>query len=192
MKTVALRRQFGFTAIELLVVVALAAVLLVVATPGFMSYQKNSELTSATNTLVAGISAARGEAMKRGRYAMLVPASGTNWNSGWVAFVDQDRSGDLDAGDITVAEHPALASYFTVSGQGTAADATPYVLFDASGYAKTKTAGFGALTITLERNDISDSAQASEQTRRIVVAKTGRVRTCKPASDATCTADAEE
>lgn len=191
MKVVTFNRGAGFTLIELMVTITVAAVLLAVATPSFLNYQRNSELTSAANSFVAGVNVARGEAMKRGMNAMLVPSSGTDWSSGWTVFVDQDRSGALNTGDTTIIQQPALPIYFNVTGQGTAGETPAYIMFDASGYAKTKTAGFGALTLTIARNDLS-GALLIEQTRRIVVARSGRARACKPATDSTCIANAEE
>lgn len=129
--------------------------------------------------------------MKRGMNAMVVPATGIDWSTGWTVFVDQDRSGGLNTGDTTVVQQPALSSYFSATGHGTASETPAYIMFDASGYAKTKTAGFGALTITIARNDLSDTAN-TEQTRRVVIAKSGRARACKPATDSTCTVTAEE
>ncbi|MDP9933164.1 GspH/FimT family pseudopilin [Variovorax paradoxus] len=184
-------RIAGFTLIELMVTVAVAAVLLVVAVPSFVSFQRNSELTSATNSFVAAVNAARGEAMKRGMNAMVVPTTGTDWSTGWTVFVDQDRSGGLNTGDTTVLQQPAFPSYLSATGQGTASETPAYIMFDASGYAKTKTAGFGALTMTIARSDVSDTAQTA-QTRRIVIAKSGRARSCRPSTDTTCTVSAEE
>lgn len=194
MLNIATRRQAasGFTLIELMVTVTIAAILLAVAAPSFMAFQRNSELTSATNSLLAGISAAKGEAMKRGLSAVIVPASNGDWGTGWKIFVDRDRNQTFSASaDTLVAEHEALPSYFSASGTGTANGSAAYIMFDPSGYSKTAGAGFGALTISLARNDVSGTAQA-EQTRRIVVAATGRVRTCKPATDTTCTVGATE
>jgi type IV fimbrial biogenesis protein FimT len=191
MKRSASSSNAGFTLIELMVTVTIGAILLLVAAPSFITYQRSSELTSAANTFVAGVNTARGEAMKRGMNAMLVPASGTDWSSGWTVFVDQDRSGGLNAGDTTVIQQSALPSYFSASGQGTASESPPYIMFDASGYAKTKAAGFGALTMTIARNDLSGAAR-TEQTRRVIIARSGRARTCKPATDNTCTTAAEE
>ena len=186
------RGVVGFTLIELMVTIAIAVILLLVATPSFVSMQRNSELTSAANSFVAAINAARGEAMKAGRQAMAVPSGGGNWSSGWTVFVDTNGNSVFDsAADRVVLQQAALPAYFTASGSGSAAASPPYVLFDASGYAKTKTAGFGALTLTIARNDLS-GAEQSEQTRRIVIAKTGRARVCRPATDTTCTATAEE
>ena len=186
------RRLSGFTLIELMVTIAIASVLLMIAAPSFVSFQRNSELTSLANSFIAAVNATRGEAMKVGRYAMAVPADGTNWSKGWTVFVDNNGNSTLNATtDRIVLQQAALASYFTASGSGTAGATPPYVLFDASGYAKTKTAGFGALTLTITRNDLSGADQTA-QTRRIVIAKTGRARVCRPATDTTCTSTAEE
>ncbi len=182
----------GFTLIELMVTIAIAAILLMIAAPSFVAFQRNSELTSTANSFIAAVNATRGEAMKVGRQAMAVPADGANWTNGWTVFVDNNGNATLDATtDRIVLQQAALASYFTASGSGSAGTSAPYVLFDASGYAKTKTAGFGALTLTIARNDLS-GADKTAQTRRIVIAKTGRARVCRPATDATCTTTAEE
>jgi type IV fimbrial biogenesis protein FimT len=181
------RRSDGFTLIELMVTIAIAAILLMVAAPSFVTMQRNSELTAAANALVAGINAARGEAMKRGVNAVVVPTDAANWRNGWTVFVDTSttRNGTLDASDIVVQQQPALASYFSVTASGTANESPPYMMFDPSGYAKTKTAGFGPLTLSIARNDLAGTALA-EQTRRVIVARTGRARACKPSTDTTC------
>lgn len=185
------RGSSGFTLIELMVTIAIAAILLLIATPSFVAFQRNSELTSAANSFVAAVNAARGEAMKTSLHAMAVPVGG-DWSRGWTVFVDSNGNSLLDGtGDRIVLQQAALASYFTASGSGSASASPPYVMFDASGYARTKTAGFGALTLTIARNDLS-GAERLQQTRRIVVAKTGRARTCRPDTDATCTATAQE
>ena len=180
----------GFTLIELLVTMSVAAVLLMVAAPNFLSFQRNSELTSATNSLVGAINAARGEALKRGMSAVVIPVSG-NWNNGWSAFIDENNNQLLDAGERVILQQPALASYFTATGQGTASGTAGYIMFDPSGYARTNTAVFQSSTLTIARNDLSGAAQ-SDQTRIIVIAKTGRVRACRPAADATCLGTASE
>lgn len=182
--------QGGFTLIELLATLAIATVLLMVAIPSMLTYKRNAELTSATNTLFSAINAARGEAMKRSMYAMVVPADGANWNMGWTVFVDVNRNRIYDAGtDQLVLSQKQLPSYITVTGNGTAGATVPYVMFDASGFSAVQgSASFAALTMQLVRNDVS-GGNVYDQTRRIKIALTGRARTCKPtgASDTTCT-----
>ena len=184
------KRAFGFTLIELMVTIAIAAILLTVAVPSFTTYLRNAELTSASNNLIATINTARGEAMKRNRRTMVVPTSnGTDWTTGWVVFVDLNGNNSYDsATDLTVTTKTALPSYLSVTGTGSANDPTaPYIMFDASGYAAVVGGGFGGLTLSISRNDVTGS-QLVNETRRIKIGRTGRVRSCKPvsATDAQC------
>jgi type IV fimbrial biogenesis protein FimT len=187
------RGSSGFTLIELLVTIAIASILMLIGVPSFVAFQRNSELTSATNSLVAAMNAARGEAMKRGMTAMVVPASGTDWSSGWTVFVDkvQDQAYD-ESEDITVLKQGALQGYFSAAGQTGAGTAADYVMFDPSGYSKTAgSAAFRSLTLSVARNDLSGTAK-TEQTRLLVIAVTGRIRACRPATDTTCVVTATE
>jgi type IV fimbrial biogenesis protein FimT len=182
----------GFTLIELMVTIALIAILMAVAVPSFVTYQRNSELTSFTNTLLAGINAARGEAIKRGRNAMVIPID-ADWNKGWVVFVDVNRSGDYEAAsDITILTREAAPSYLTISNVGATAAANLYLRYDASGYSRLKNSAFGAWTFEIKRNDVT-GAELLAQTRRIKIASTGRARVCTPktSSDANCLATTE-
>jgi type IV fimbrial biogenesis protein FimT len=179
------KKNTGFTLIELMVTMVVGAVLMAVGVPSVRTFLRNAELTSASNNLIAAVNAARGEAMKRGSNAMVIPKPGIGWNSGWVVFIDQNRNGQYDAAaDITIFEQ-SLPADTSLAVSGSAA----YLLFDASGYAKTTAGGFGATTMTIKRTDVTDFAQI----RRIKVAQTGRVRGCKPAgaSDPDCS-DADD
>jgi type IV fimbrial biogenesis protein FimT len=180
----------GFSLIELMVTITIAAVLMLVVIPGLSTYQRSFQLDSFTSNMLATMNAARGEAMKRGRYAMLTPIDTVNWSSGWVVFVDTDRTQDYSGNtDYTIRKSDVPPSYLTITANGTAAAAAPYIMFDPAGYSKTKNSGFGALTFTVARNDVS-SSDVSSQTRRLIISNTGRVRSCTPSSDSTCTATA--
>ena len=186
-------RSAGFTLIELVVTIAIAAVLAALAVPSFIQYQRNSELTSLTNSLLAAVNAAKGEAMKTGKNAFVIP-KGSGWNSGWIVYVDMNRDNSYTEGaDIAVQTQDALKAYFSITGNSIAAGSTPYIKFDNSGYSVDTSAAAApvALSLTIARTDVP-STSALEETRRVVVARTGRVRTCKPSTDTTCTSSATE
>ena len=91
----ATRRAPGFTLVELMVVLAIAGVLLLMATPNFTTFVRDAELASAARGLVASLHAARSEAMKRNLPALVMPLEPgrRDWSRGFVAFVDTDRDG---------------------------------------------------------------------------------------------------
>lgn len=167
----------GFTLIELLVVLILLGVMLTLAAPSFMTFQRNAELTSASNSFVAALSAARAEAMKRQLRTFVVPLSGTNWASGWRVFVDADSnvvSGSISAGtgDTIVSEQGALpvsvgvtASSFPVDGT------TAYVMFNGSGSMTNIDRTFADRSIELTNGT---------ESRRVIANPAGRLRVCKP------------
>jgi type IV fimbrial biogenesis protein FimT len=199
MKTLPRPAARGFTLIELIVVMAIIVVLAVVAVPSFVTFQRNSQLTSSANGLLASINAARGEAMKRNQTTFVVPNTGTDWTTGWKVFVSRPgysaSSGTYDATstattsstytdgqDLLVQSVPAQESYLSISSSDSSGTAVGLIRFDGSGYSKTSdNSGFQAMTLRLRRNDVSSAQQPSE-TRIMVLARTGRARVCKPTS----------
>lgn len=185
------RTASGFSLIELLVTVALIAILMALGVPSFTTFQRNSELTSRANSLLASMNAARGEAMKRGRDAVVAPLDGANWSSGAIAFVDINNNLTYDsATDILVfSNNDPIPNYLTITATGPANASPPYIRFDAQGYPKPASPDPRNFSFSITRNDVSGTEEFS-QTRRLIVAITGRGRVCKPtsASDANCTA----
>lgn len=187
-------RGSGFTLIELMVTVALAAILAFVAVPSLNVFKRNAELTTATNALVSAIATARSEALKRNYNALVLAADGSRWESGWIVFIDRNFNNAFDAASETViATQEPLPTYFKVTK--TSSSASAFILFNASGYSKNSSGGFEAVTFTISRQDLTGDDEL-RQTRRIKVASTGRVRTCKPTiprlvNDRDCSATAD-
>ncbi|MBI5936495.1 MAG: GspH/FimT family pseudopilin [Betaproteobacteria bacterium] len=107
----------GFTLVELLVTIAVAAVLLGLAIPNFQSFFINNRLVAGANDFVAALNTARSEAIRRGISVSLVKNSATagDWGSaGWSLFVDSDQDGILDAGETVLKVGEALPSPLTL------------------------------------------------------------------------------
>jgi len=90
----------GFTLIELMITIAVGAVLLTVAVPSLRNMIANNRITTATNTFIADLNLARSEAIKRSRSAYLTandPAAANEFGGGWTVWLDQDDDASLDA-----------------------------------------------------------------------------------------------
>lgn len=166
----------GFTLIELMVTIALIVIIMSVAAPSFSAFQRNAELTSSANTILSSLSAARAEAMKRGRNVSVVPQDGSHWTSGWVVFVDDDASGTLNGTESALATEPATAASLTIE---TVPAGLTYLMFNGSGYPRLTNGAFQASSV--------DFSNASGEARRVVSSPAGRLRVCKP-DTTTCAA----
>lgn len=85
----------GFSLIELIVVLTIAGILLAIAGPGLQTFVTSNRLTSQANELLADISLARSEAIKRNTATgVCASSSGTictasgNWANGWLVYYD--------------------------------------------------------------------------------------------------------
>lgn len=172
------RRSRGFTLIEILVTFAVVAILLGLAAPSFVTFQRNSELTSTANAFVAGLSAGRAEAMKRQRDVFVVPAANDDWATGWIVFVDANANQVYDSGtDTVVLRQGPIPGTVTLTGSDNFVDAgAHYALFSGSGFMRLKTGGFKSSALDLTNGS---------ETRRVIANPAGRLRVCKPA-DAGC------
>lgn len=98
----------GFTLIELVMTIAIAAVLLSVAVPSFQSVIRTNRAASLTNELSTALQLARSEAVSRGKTVTVCKSNhmadvsptcnaAASWQDGWIVFVDDDRNGSRDA-----------------------------------------------------------------------------------------------
>jgi type IV fimbrial biogenesis protein FimT len=99
-------RTQGFTLIELLVTLTVLAILTGLATPSFLGMVRDNRLVTQTNELLGALHLARSEAVKRNRDVGVCKSSdgascdnGASWEDGWIVWVDEDASGDHDAGE---------------------------------------------------------------------------------------------
>lgn len=85
-------KNAGFTLIEVLVVMAIAAILLSIGIANFRPFIDQSRFSSAANDMVAALNLARSEAIFRSRPVAL-QRKGVAWTEGWTLFIDPERDG---------------------------------------------------------------------------------------------------
>ena len=74
----------GFTLIEAMIVVAIAAVLTMVALPNFTQFIRDQRIKSASFEIFSTLTLARSEAVLRNTSITITPTGGTtNWANGW-------------------------------------------------------------------------------------------------------------
>ncbi|WP_211233811.1 GspH/FimT family pseudopilin [Comamonas composti] len=100
----------GFTTVELMVTLSIAAVLAALAAPGFRSLIESWRVTKVASDMKSSLHFARSEAIKRGGnvYLEKLPKTtagcitdGTNqdWDCGWVVFVDTNGNKRWNTGE---------------------------------------------------------------------------------------------
>lgn len=155
----------GFTLVELMVAIAVMAILLAIAVPSFNDASLGSKLNSIANEFVASAQLARSEAIKRNVQVTLCASNdgstcGGAWSDGWVVL----------AGGTLIHSRAALTTGFMLSGDVTSIDFMP--------------TGVGATAANLTACRATPSV--GSQKRTIEVSATGRPSMVKVVDATTC------
>ena len=121
---VTINRQLGFTLMELIITLVIAAILVSLAVPNMRTFIQNGRISTQANDFVTDITYARSEAIKRGtNVALCASTSGTaclpdvvnpnNWRIGHMIFVDLDNSSTWSANDLPLRFREALGGVNT-------------------------------------------------------------------------------
>lgn len=95
--------------VELMITIAIAAILLALAVPSFTAFLNSNRVTSQANELLANFQAARLESIRRGARVVVCGSAnasaatpscsaGTAW-AGWISFVDANRNNTFATAD---------------------------------------------------------------------------------------------
>ncbi len=113
--------EFGFTLIELMIVLVLVGILLGVGVPSFRSLIADQRLRAVGTDLIVGLNLTRSEAVKRNKRVVLSPSTG-GWQGGWKIANPvtslPDILNHILPGGVTITEGPAIVT-FGASGRTT-------------------------------------------------------------------------
>ena len=170
----------GFTLLEMLVVLAVTAVLTAVAVPSFSTIIDSFKLSSATNVFLSGLHLARSEAIKRNSRVVLCKtadgatcASAGGWEQGWIVFHDANNNGTRESSETLIQRELPLSASLRLTGNQYVAR---YVSFTPTGGTRLTGGNFQAGTLTVCRY----SPQGGEA-RQIILNAVGRPRVQKAA-----------
>jgi type IV fimbrial biogenesis protein FimT len=164
-----MKRQTGFTVTELMVVVAIVAILMGIGVPSYRYITNSYRMSAEVNGLLGDLQYARSEAIKEGQTVTTCVSTngatctgGTAWASGWIVFSDPNSNAIVDAGEVVLRVQRPFAGQ--VPDTFNATNNVSAITYNREGFANTA-AGFVTTTITLK-----DSTANGAWTRCLVIA----------------------
>lgn len=127
-----LKTQQGFTLIEMITAMAVAAILLGSAGPNFFEFVESSRSSTEYRSLLKGLQLARSEAINRGVNVTVAAADNADWHSGFTVWADENGDGVRDDAEIILVQDAFGSDATLVENNSTAAFSyTPEGFLDA-------------------------------------------------------------
>lgn len=166
-------RTAGFTLIELVIAMAIVAILIVAGLPGITEWIQNAQIRAAAEGILNGLQTARSEAIRRNTVVTFtLDAPGDKGGTGWTIV-------ELNSGDVIQTKPSGEGSRNAVVSPVPAAATT--VTFN--GFGRLPTNGLnadGSALITTVNVDSTVLDAAVSRNMRIVISGGGELRMCDP------------
>lgn len=166
------RSALGFTLVELMITIAVAAILLAIATPSFTSLINSSRLTGAANEMVAVLQGARMEAVRRN--STISVCVDCNGDDSLIAYVDANNDDAFSAGEEIVRQSTVHAAVQITAG--------PNIAFRADGLGR---ASDGSLANGAYRFCLATTSP-EENVRLVNIGSGSRISTEPDSGGGTC------
>lgn len=168
----------GFTLLELMVVLAIAAILMAVAVPSFALLIQKNRLATQTNAFIGDLQFARAEAIKQGQPVTICASSDgstclgtTTWGTGWIVFADPDNTKTRDTTKPAEAVLRTQARW-TSSDTFTASNSIAAISYSRDGFALGLS---GTITLAMRTNPAN-----AQTTRCVTLSLVGRPQVVSP------------
>jgi type IV fimbrial biogenesis protein FimT len=183
-----MRKPWGVTLPELLIVMAIVGILATLAVPSFKRLIQANAITGGVEMFMADLRYTRSESIKRGGGVVMCrsdapekasPTCGTGsklgWQSGWIVFHDLDDNGKKSATEPLLRSQPPLTGIDSIAESS----ANNSFKFTATGRVNLTSAG---------RLQFGGNKTPNELQRKVCVSQSGRARI---AGDGTKSCDSE-
>lgn len=171
--------ETGFALLELLVVLAVVAVLTSMSAPAMTGLRQQHRLQAQAEGLLGSLQLARSEALRQQQRVTVCArtadercASPGDWSQGWVVFADGNANAQRDTHEVVLQKRDALPKGFQLEGNTLV---SRYVSYGPEGRSQTVSGAFQAGTLTL-------CSSASTQAWLLVINALGKPRLEKVAS----------
>lgn len=166
------QRTCGFTLIELMIVLAMLAILASLAAPSFQRGIAQRKVSETASDLMIALLQARNAAITNNQSVFIAPFSTTDWSRGWRIFVDTNNDGAYTAGtDTLISNTSAKSSDVSTFEQISGVDSLTRIGFDSTGYLVDRKAGRVVFA--------SSVIPSSEYRKGVVISRVGRARLCE-------------
>jgi type IV fimbrial biogenesis protein FimT len=166
------RMHKGFSLVELLIALAISALLLYFGVPSYGRWIASRQLANHAEYLAEMLNLARSEAVRRGGRVNLCKSRDrmncddtATWDAGWIMFADDNRDGRIEAPETLIRSEGPAGDRITIAANRPVQD---YVSYTSFGFARTLNGALQMGTFVI--------CKPGQDAIKVVLANSGRAR----------------